>query len=361
MKQAARSWNEEIKEILTDIGFHQSNADACLFSKRESDGWVYLLIYVDDMVMAARTGSSIDRIRAAIQQRVDIQDLGDIRHYLGMEVTRDERGVYHLCRSTYIRQVAHEFGLGESKASSVPISVGYGKAATDEDNGLLLTNTKYQQLLGSLLYVSVNTRPDVAAAVAILAQRTSQPRQEDWTELKRALRYLHGTARMRLALAGNGASKLVGYADANWAEDRNDRKSNSGFVFVYNGGIISWMCRKQSCVALSSTEAEFVALSEACQEAIWIRKVLSDFNQADDSPTLIHEDNQSCLKLISGEKLSNRTKHIDTRKHFVKDHVDGGSISCKYCPTGEMLADWLTKPLSGPRIEKLRAMCGLNV
>lgn len=360
LKQAARSWNEEIKEILIEIGFHQSNADACLFSKRESDGWVYLLIYVDDMVVAAKSTSSIDRMKTAIQRRVDIKDLGDIQHYLGMEVTKDRNGVYHLCQSTYINQVARDFGLLESKASPVPIGVNYGKATDETDGGLLLTNTKYQQLLGCLLYVSVNTRPDIAAAVAILAQRTSQPRQDDWNELKRVLRYLKGTAKIRLSMASGNASKLVGYADANWAEDKKDRKSNSGYVFIFNGGVISWMCRKQTCVALSSTEAEFVALSEACQEAIWIRKVLLDLNQTIDSPTLIHEDNQSCLKLISGEKLSNRTKHIDTRKHFVKNHVDSGDIECDYCPTEEMMADLLTKPLSGPRIEKLRKMCGLN-
>lgn len=361
LKQAARSWNEEINDILIGIGFHQSNADACLYSKHESDGWVYLLIYVDDMIIAAKSNVSIDRIRMAMQKKVDIQDLGNIKHYLGMGITKDSGGIYHLCQATYINQVMREFGLQDAKVSSVPISVGYGKDLSDADSGLLLSNSKYQQLLGCLLYISVNTRPDIAAAVAILAQRTCRPRQEDWNELKRVLRYLKGTVKMKLALAGNNkTSMLFGYADANWAEDKSDRKSNSGFVFIYNGGIISWMCRKQTCVALSSTEAEFVALSEACQEAIWIRKVLLDLNQAVKSPTLIYEDNQSCLKLISGEKLSNRTKHIDTKKHFVRSHVDNGNIECKYCQTEEMVADLLTKPLSGPRVEKLRKMCGLN-
>lgn len=359
LKQAARSWNDEINEILINIGFHQSKADACLYSKRESDGWVYLLIYVDDIVVAAKSSATIDRIRVAIQGTIDIEDLGDISHYLGMAITRDTDGIYHLCQSAYINQVVCEFGLQDSKASSVPISVGYGKAVDDTDNGLLLTNARYQQLLGCLLYISVNTRPDIAASVAILAQKTNGPRQDDWNELKRVLRYLKGTADLKLALAGKDNPKLFGYADANWAEDRSDRKSNSGYVFIFNGGVISWMCRKQGCVALSSTEAEFMALSEACQEAIWLRKVLLDLNQAVDSATLIHEDNQSCLKLIMGEKLSNRTKHIDTKKHFVRDHIDKGDIECKYCPTEEMIADLFTKPLSGPRFEKLRAMCGL--
>lgn len=225
-----------------------------------------------------------------------------------------------------------------------------------------MSNTRYQQLLGCLLYISVNTRPDIAAAVAILAQKTCAPNKEDWLELKRVLRYLGGTSKLKLALARKnmrGHADLFGYADANWAENRQDRKSNSGFVFMLNGGVVGWMCRKQGCVALSSTEAEFVALSEACQEAIWMRKVLVDLGCKNDTPTLIYEDNQSCLKLIMDEKLSNRTKHIDTKRHFVRDHVNNKDIICKYCPTEEMVADLFTKPLSEPRFAKLREMCGL--
>lgn len=362
LKQAARSWNEEINRILLDIDFQQSMADACLYTKHDNDGWVYLLIYVDDIIIAAKSKEVIDQIKTSIQKQIDIQDLGYINHYLGMEVTKDTDGIYYLCQSTYINQVVREFGLGDSKVSPIPIGVSYGKAIHSNDNGLLLSNAKYQQLTGCLLYISVNTRPDIAAAVAILAQKTSKPHQDDWNELKRVLRYLKGTANYKLALASksnNDISDLFGYADANWAEDRLDRKSNSGYVFMFNGGVVSWMCRKQGCVALSSTEAEFIALSEACQEAIWLRKVLTDLNFKIDSPTLIFEDNQSCLKLIVGEKLSKRTKHVDTKKHFVRDHVDGGDIRCEYCSTDDMIADLFTKPLAEARFKKLREMCGV--
>lgn len=254
-----------------------------------------------------------------------------------------------MCQSTYIKQLTDDFGLTQAKPSLVPIGVGYGKAERI-DSGLLLSNVQYQQLLDSLLYIAINTRPDIGAAVSILAQKTSQPYQDDWNELKRVLKYLMGTSEMKLKLSGDHKQQdFFGYADANWAEDKSDRKSNSGCVFMFNEGTISWMCRKQKCVALSSTEAEFIALSEACQEEIWIRRVLKDMQQNMNSATIIFEDNQSCLKLIMSEKLSNRTKHIDTKMHFVRDHIDGGAIECKYCPTEIMLADLITKPLAGPR------------
>ncbi|XP_075158045.1 uncharacterized protein LOC142231315 [Haematobia irritans] len=142
--------------------------------------------------------------------------------------------------------------------------------------------------------------------------------EEDWVELKRVLKYLKGTINHFLRLSNNNCERdtLIGYADANWAEDKVDRKSNSGYVFQLNGGSISWACRKQTCVSRSSTEAEFISLSEACKEAIWLRRLLNDMEISQTSPTVIYEDNQSCLRLIKEEKLSNRTKDIDTKIHF---------------------------------------------
>lgn len=152
--------------------------------------------------------------------------------------------------------------------------------------------------------------------------------------------------------------KLTGFADANWAEDRESRKSNTGFIFML-GGSISWCCKRQTCVALSSTEAEFIALSEACKESVWLQRILEDLNWKGPKPTTIYEDNQSVLKLITNENLSSRTKHIDTKTHFVKDYIDKGLIICEYCPTEHMLADLLTKGLAKTRFMILRDRCNL--
>ncbi|XP_031634406.1 secreted RxLR effector protein 161-like, partial [Contarinia nasturtii] len=170
----------------------------------------------------------------------------------------------------------------------------------------------------------VNTRPDISASVSILAKKSCKPKQEDWNELKRVLKYLKGTANLKLAISKhnfNGQS-LYGFSDANWAEDRNDRKSNSGHVFLVNGGTDCWSSRKQSLTALSTCEAEFVALSEACRAASWIRRVLISLKQNIPNETTIYEDNQSCLDLVAEEqRLSDQSKHIDTRFHFVKDYI----------------------------------------
>ncbi|XP_036345698.1 secreted RxLR effector protein 161-like [Rhagoletis pomonella] len=147
------------------------------------------------------------------------------------------------------------------------MDVSYYKSSSDS-SCQLINSEDYQKLIGCLLYISVNSRPDIAASVSILAQKVSNPTQNDWNQLKQALKYLKETSNIKLKLSrvDSKESDLIGYADANWAEDRNSRKSNSGYAFFYNGGLINWTCRKQSCVSLSSTEAEFIALSDACQK-----------------------------------------------------------------------------------------------
>lgn len=289
----------------------------------------------------------------------EIKCLGPIKNYLGLEVSQDLNGNFMVSQSSYIRKVITEIGLQDSKTSPYPLEPNYGKTATN--GNALLDNRLYQKYIGCLLYISVNTRPDISASVSILARRVSKPTQEDWNELKRIIKYLKGTVELKLKLSciETEGSTFFGYADADWAENRDERKSNSGYVFMVNGGVISWCCRKQSCVALSSTEAEFISLAEACQEGVWIQRLLSNLNEPVQLPFVVFEDNQSCLKMISSEKFSNRSKHIDTKYHFVKDYVANNIVTCEYCPSEEMVADLLTKPLSANKINYLREKCGL--
>lgn len=224
-------------------------------------------------------------------------------------------------------KVISDLGLQDSKISTYPLDPNYGKS-TGADEDILLDNYLYQKFIGCLLYISINSRPDIAASVSFLARRVSKPTKDDWNELKRLVKYLKGTVyfKLKLSCIENENEIFNGYADADWAENKDDRKSNSGYVFKVYGGVISWCCRKQSCVALSSTEAEFIALAEACQEAIWITRLLSDLDVNIGGSFTLYEDNQSCLKMIDNEKFSNRTKHIDTKYQFIKDCVQKGVV-----------------------------------
>ena len=170
--------------------------------------------------------------------------------------------------------------------------------------------------------------------------------------MKRIFRYLNHTKDKKLKL-GNAAEQnehLIGYVDADWSSDTDDRKSNTGYLFKYLGAPITWSSRKQTLVTLSSTEAEYVALSEAVKESLWIRRLLRDFNQDIDGPVIIYEDNQSCIKLLQDKKVHPRTKHISTKYHFVRDLYEKNDIAVTYCPSTQMTADLLTKPLGAVKL-----------
>lgn len=353
LKQAANVWNKVLHDVLIGCGFIQSKADPCLYSKCIKGEDIYVLIYVDDLLVASKAKDNVNNVYMLLNTKFEVNNLGPITQFLGIEVKKTNDSKFMIRQKGYIEKVLDKFGLQESKISKYPLDPSYGKTNSE----LLMRNTEYQCLTGSLLYISVNSRPDIAASVAILARKTSNPTQEDWNELKRVAKYLKGTADMYLQLCCESEvpNVLYGYADANWAECRTDRKSNSGYVFLLNGCAVSWGCKKQTVVSLSTTEAEFVALSDTAKEVVWLRNVLADFGYKQTNPTTIYEDNRSCLNLIKDEKLSNRTKHIDTKYHFVKDYVDKKIIECVYCPTEEMLADMLTKPLSISKLEKFRS------
>ena len=210
-----------------------------------------------------------------------------------------------------------------------------------------------------LLYIATTTRPDIAAAVSILCRKVNSPRQCDWTAVKRVIRYLKETINWKLKLEAVGDLKLIGYVDADWAGDRSDRKSTSGYLFKLGEGVISWISKKQISVALSSTEAEYIAASLASQELVWLRQLLSDLHIPCIESTTLYEDNQGCIKIASNEKINARTKHIDVRHHHLRDLQFRGIINLEYCPSDQMLADIMTKPLTRDKLYNLRDKIGL--
>lgn len=299
-------------------------------------------------------------IERQISSVFEIRNMGEIKQYLGIEVTEDDDGIYSIRQTKYINKVINDFGMQDAKNSKTPLDVGYEKIQS-QNHLELESNKQYLKLIGSLLFIALNTRPDISASIAILTQKISKPTQYDWLQLKRVLRYLKGTATLRLKMAIKDETSLVGYADANWGESRTDRKSNSGFVFKYCGGIVSWCSRKQTCVALSTTEAELIALCEAAKECIWLKRLITEIGQIITEPIiinitiiLIYEDNSSCQKLILNSNNSNRTKHIDIRYYFVKDLISKKILNCVYCPSDDMLADIFTKPLNNIKFRKFR-------
>lgn len=357
LKQSAHVWNKTLHEQLTKNGCKQNESDACLYVKKNGEKVMYILIHVDDMLAATNDDEMLNKTIWEIGKKFEVKNLGGVKHFLGIDVEKSE-GKFFISQPQYIDLIAEEAGLTNAKKSEYPLDPGYFK---QEESQLLHSNDKYRKLIGMLLYLTTNTRPDIAAAVSILSKKVEKPTFADWNELKRVVRYIMGTRDEKLKLNdGQLEQELHAYSDADWAEDRTDRKSHSGYYCALYGGTISWSCRKQDIVTQSSTEAEYVALAETCKELSWLRKIAEGFDIDMGGKLMIRTDSQSCIALIRFKRFSNRTKHIETKYHYIRDEVEKGRVELQYVNTNDNIADMMTKPLNGNKLVKLRRLAGLK-
>lgn len=238
LKQAAMGWNKTLDSILVNAGFARSKTDACLYTHISEGKFTYLIVYVDDILIAGDNPEFISRVQSVLSETLNVTDLGEVNYYLGVQVERDYEGLFYINQSTYIKKVLRLFKLQDCKVSSIPLDVGYEKIKSVGRH--LQNNVCYQKLIGALMYMSVFTRPDITASIAILSRKLQKPSQVDWVEAKRVLRYLKGTINHKLKLGNSNEenNELLGYADANWAQDISDRKSNSGYIFKLHGSTI---------------------------------------------------------------------------------------------------------------------------
>ena len=359
LKQSPRCWNVALDSHLKQMGFSQSNGDPCIYYKGKGEEMVYMGVYVDDIILAAKTESKLEQEKKALAKKFNIKDLKALNYFLGIKVEQNEKaGSLWIGQPAYTESLLKNFEMQDSKPVSTPVDISskLTQAAENEDG---IDQPQFQSAIGSLMYLSINTRPDISYAVSSLARFSSKPTKEHWTALKRLLRYLRGTVGHGILYKQEGSKECIGFSDADWAGDVNDRKSTSGYVFMLNGGAVSWSSKKQKCVALSTAEAEYVALSSAAQESVWLRQLMTELGSGPETPTLIFEDNQSAIAMTKNPQFHGRAKHIDIKHHYIREQVTLGNITLEYCPTSEMTADFLTKGLSRETFCKLRKKSGV--
>ena len=366
LKQSARCWNTTLDEYLKSVGYRKGNADGCIYVKsmKVVNGhisFVILGVYVDDIIPVSNDTALLKAEKAALCERFEMVDQGEIHYLLGMSIKRDrESRTLTISQPNYVEKVLRKFGMENCKPVSTPLEPGRRFQQLSPNDEPFDVQT-YQQAIGSLTYVSTATRPDIAAAVGVLSQYMSKPSKDHWTGVKRILRYLKGTLKYGLKFSVHEEEpELFGYSDADWAGDVDTRRSTSGYVFQIGTSTVSWSSRKQATVAKSSTEAEYVALSSATQEAVWLCRLMEDLGREMAAPTTIYEDNQGVIELAKNAKYHNRTKHIDICHHFVCERVVSNEIQVIYCPTGDMIADIMTKGLAKIAFEKLRDLLGVH-
>jgi len=356
LKQAARSWNQKADGILKENGFKNFMDEPCVYIKSSKSSVIFVALYVDDFYIFYNEDAQKTELLQMLQKDIKIKDLGEAKNCLGVKIIRNwSDGTLVLQQEEYINHILEKFNMNKCNAHE-------GKAAyTPMEERLKLRDLPdgdrkelpYQNLIGCLLYLSINTRPDIAYTVSFLSQFNTCYTTTHWGLAKRLLAYLKYSSKrgLKYSRAKEPTFCLIGYADASWAENPMDYKSYSGFCFTLDDNLICWESKKQKLPAQSSSESEYIAMTEAAKESIYLNELIGSMFNCGLQKVMIFNDNQSALKTASAENFTARNKHYGCRIQFLREHYKDGTIDLTYMPTGIMPADILTKALGRQKHE----------
>jgi hypothetical protein len=364
-KQAARQWNMRLHDHMKKHGFQRTDADHCVYVRNQGKELIAIVIYVDDLIVMAKSKTSIDEVCKQLKTEFDIKELGEVKYCLGIQVKRDRsKKTIGINQEAMIDRVAERFKVNESKPTYLPADANSRLTKTVAQDKEEITKMPYRELVGSLMYIMVCTRPDISNAVGEVSKFCENFGEEHWNAALKILKYLKTTKTLSLLFDGNTKQAMVAYADASWACDQDSGRSVTGYVVMVNGTSVSWKSQRQPTVAMSSTEAEYMALFAVTQEVIWMRRLLNQVDPSKPSqvsePTVVYQDNKSTILLASNPSQHARTKHINTKFHFVRDQVNEATIKIEYKSTEDMVADILTKAVSRVKLNKHLESLGLK-
>jgi hypothetical protein len=357
-KQGGHVWYENIRNTLNSMGYERTEADHAVFTRVRSGALSILALYVDDITMACKSLEVINQDKEQLKKHYEMTDLGEIAWILGVHVMRDRHaGWIALSQEKYALEILERFGKSDVRPISTPTLANEHLTKIDSPE---VDVQQYQRAVGALMYLMLGTRPDLAYTVAALGRHSACPGKEHERALDHAFRYLRATSHWKLVFQQGtpNSAILKGFVDADWASDVNDRKSTSGFVFMLAGGAISWGSKKQSAVALSSTEAEYIAAAHAAKEVVWLRRLLTELKQKVGEPTILSMDNQSAIAIARNPEFHDRSKHIEIRHHFLRQKIDENELDLVFVPTGDQVADVLTKGLVREKHERFADAMG---
>jgi ribonuclease HI len=301
--------------------------------------------------------------KAKFNNKYKMKDLGDAEWILGMRVKRDRKErTLHLDQEVYINKLLTKFDMSKCNPIGTPADpsqrLTQKQSPTTKEEQEQMERIPYRQLIGGLLYAAISTRPDIAYAVNNLSSFLQNPGPAHWIAAKRVLRYLKGTTALGLTYNGKNQNDIHvnAFSDSDYGGDTDTRRSTTGFVIRINNSTISWTSKRQPTVALSSAEAEYMAISEAVQEVKWITQLLEELNykQRESGPITLYSDNQAAIAISENDVNHTRTKHIDIRHHFVRESIKNKQIKPEWVATANQIADINTKALGGTMFMELR-------
>nr|KYP33754.1 Retrovirus-related Pol polyprotein from transposon TNT 1-94 [Cajanus cajan] len=353
LKQAPRAWYERLSKFLLEKEFTRGKVDTTLFIKRKMNDILLVQIYVDDIIFGATNDYLCKEFSNDMQSEFEMSMMGELNFFLGLQIRQTKNGIF-INQSKYCKELLKRFGMENAKSMATPMST---TCYLDKDEvGKSIDVKKYRGMIGSLLYLSAS-RPDIMFSVCFCARYQSNPKESHLSAVKRIMRYLLRTTNLGLWYPKNMSFNLVGYSDSDFAGCKTDRKSTSGTCHFIGSALVSWHSKKQNSVALSTAEAEYIAAGSCCAQILWMKQQLSDYGLSLDHIP-IKCDNTSAINLSKNPVLHSRTKHIEIRHHFLRDHVQKGDCVLEFVETKNQLADIFTKPLPKENFFSIRQELG---
>jgi hypothetical protein len=354
LKQAPKAWYDRLKAFLIKHDYSMGMVDNTLFTKRKDPNLIIVQIYVDDIIFGSTCQDMCDEFAKIMHDEFEMSMMGELNFFLGLQIKQLEDGIF-FNQSKYIKEMLKKFGLEDSKPIKTPMSTEV--KLTKDNEGESVDNSKYRGMIGSLLYLTAS-RPDIMFSVCLCARFQEDPKTSHLEAVKRIFRYIKGTIHLGLWYPKESGIETIVYADSDHAGDYVDRKSTSGICTFIGCCLTSWFSKKQTALAISTTEAEYVSAGKACQQALWMKQALVDYGiRLENVPIMC--DNKGAIDLSKNPVQHSRTKHIEIRHHFLRDNVQKGNISIEKVASEDNIADIFTKPLKRELFNHLRLGLGM--
>jgi hypothetical protein len=365
LKQAARQWRMTLREFLEFIGFQVLESDPSIFIFAKDGVRIIMPVFIDDITIVSSSQDAISTVVSQLQERFKLRDLGPTDFLLGIKITQDmENGTVSLSQWQYCLDMLEHYGMANCNPVTTPMNPGTvlssSMAPKDDSERDYMVDKPYRNAVGALNYLATSTRPDISYTVGKLARFGANPGPSHWKAVLHLFRYIKGTLDIQLVYnRDDSTDSFTTFSDSDHGGDVDNGKSTGGYLVKFAGGAISWGSKLQSIVALSSTEAEYIAAVDAGKEMLWMRNILQEFGEQIDGSSPLFLDNQSALCVSRNPEHHGRMKHLDLRTFWLRREVDQGTITPFHIPTAEMPADLLTKALCREKVIKFRAMMGL--
>jgi hypothetical protein len=350
LKQAPRAWFSRLSTRLLDLKFTSSKSDSSLFIYKAHGITVFVLIYIDDIIITSSHPAAISQLINDLHESFALKDLGPLHFFLGVEATWHNDDL-HLSQQRYIHDLLTKTNMLLAKPIATPMSAS---TTLNRFEGSTITDsTQYRSTVGSLQYLSL-TRLDIAFTVNKVSQFMQDPRDTHWSAVKRILRYLKSTISHTFCISKNSTKHLTAYSDSDWASCPDDRRSTSGYCVLLGKNILSWSSKKQPTVSRSSTESKYKTIANTAAKLTWIQTLLRELDVISPEPPILYCDNIGVTYLASNPIYHARTKHIEIDYHFVRDMVAKKLLKVCFISGKDQLADILTKPLAAARFIMFR-------